>query len=137
MQLITPSVDQIIRTNQYVCNANGNIFQVLDQGKISSALHTAFYPGSHPFIQGGVAKIAGALCYYLVMAHAFQDGNKRVGSITAITFMKINGWKLTYPLQEANGNTALANAILECAAGRKTKEDLIEWFENHKSEITQ
>ena len=132
MKVKIPTVDQVIFLNQYICNKQGNPFAVLDRGKIESALHTAFYPGSYPFSAGGIAKIAGALCFYLVKAHAFIDGNKRTGAFTAVRFMNINGWDLQYVEQEENDNTAFANVIEKCAASEFGKEDLIEWFDTHK-----
>ena len=132
MKIFVPTVDLVIEANQYICKEQGNPFQVLDSGKIESALHAAFYPGSYPFISGGIAKIAGALCFYLVKAHAFLDGNKRVGALVAITFMNENDLDLKYPLKEKNGKSALGNIIEGCAAGNVTKERLINWFDLHK-----
>lgn len=100
MQVIIPTPEQVIETNKYVCIEQGNPFGILDRGKIESALHTSFYPGSYPFLNGGIARIAGALCFYLVMAHAFMDGNKRTGTLVAIAFMNLNGWDLVYPANE-------------------------------------
>jgi prophage maintenance system killer protein len=98
--------------------------------------YTDFYPGSYPFRAGGIAKIAGALCFYLVQAHAFLDGNKRTGSMVAIRFMELNGWSLKYPLKEANGKTALTNIIESCAASTLSKDELIGWFDHHKIELS-
>lgn len=134
--IFIPSVEQVIETNEFICQQSGNIHQVLNIGKIESALHTAFYPGSYPFEAGGIAKIAGALCFYLVQAHAFLDGNKRVGSLTSIIFMNENGWDLKYPEKEKNGLTGLANIILKCASGKIEKEEMMDWFENHKIKLS-
>lgn len=118
--------------NKFICEEQGNPFNVLDKGKLESALYTAFYPGSYPFSAGDIANIAGALCFYLVKAHAFMDGNKRVGTLVAITFMNLNGWDLNYPNEAENGNSALANIIEKCAASEIGKVELIEWFDSHK-----
>lgn len=32
-------------------------YHCYDLGKIESALHSAFYPGSHPFVHGGIATV--------------------------------------------------------------------------------
>lgn len=137
MNIIIPTVDQVIALNKYLCEEQGNPFQVLEEGKVASALHTAFYPGSYPFSAGGVAKIAGALCFYLVKAHAFMDGNKRTGALTAINFMNLNGWDLNYPDKEDNERTALANIIEKCAASEVSKDKLIEWFDQHKVKLEE
>lgn len=137
MKILIPTVDQVIILNKYLCEEQGNPFQVVGKGKIESALHSAFYPGSYPFSAGGIAKIAGALCFYLVKAHAFMDGNKRTGALTAINLMNLNGWDLSYPDEEENGNTALANIIEKCAASEVSKDDLIEWFDDHKVKLSK
>lgn len=36
--------------------------------------------------------IAAAYAFGLVKAHAFVDGNKRTGFVTAITFLRLNGY---------------------------------------------
>ena len=136
MKLKIPTTEQVVSTNKYICEEQGNPFKLLDKGKIESAIYTAFYPGSYPFSAGGVAKIAGALCFYLVKAHAFLDGNKRTGALVAVTFMNVNRWDLSYSEEERNGKSAFANIIEKCAASGLAKEELIEWFDLHKEEIS-
>lgn len=137
MKVIVPTPEQVIKTNEHICREKGNPHGLIDQGKgkVESAIYTAFYPGSYPFQNGGIARIAGALCYYLVMAHAFVDGNKRTGALVAITFMNLNGCDLAYPEEEENGKSAFANTIEKCAASNLSKDELMEWFEQHKVEI--
>lgn len=127
-----PTVEQVIKVNQIVSH---ELFQksiLLDRGKIESALSTAFYPGSEPFENGGVAKIAGALCFYLGKAHAFQDGNKRTATLVAITFMEMNGWELHYPDNDDDRFSELAIVINQAMANEITKDQLIFWFDLHK-----
>ena len=130
--ILIPTVAQVIETNKYLCKQGGNPHHCFDSGKVQSALFTAFYPGAHPFQLGGIAKLAGALCFYLVKSHAFMDGNKRTGALVAITFLNVNGWDLQYSIDESAGSNALAEVIESCAASSITKEHLMEWFDVHK-----
>jgi death on curing protein len=127
-----PTTEAVIGINKLVCHEGGNLHQCLDKGKIESAIHTAFYPGSFPFALGGIVKVAGALCFYLIKSHPFMDGNKRTGALTAITFLNQHGWDLRYPLNTKSHTNELAKVIKQCAAGSVSKEELMEWFENHK-----
>jgi death on curing protein len=127
-----PTAQQIIDANKYICMQGRNPHHCYDPGKIESSIHTAFYPGSYPFAAGGLARIAGALCFYLVKNHAFMDGNKRTAALAAIVFLNNNGLDLKYAQKEANGRTALANIIEDCAAGKITKDQLMNWFDSHK-----
>jgi death-on-curing protein len=132
MKIKVPNVQNIIQTNKFVCNEKEQKSQLLDLGKIESALSTAFYPGSEPFENGGVARLAGALCFYLTKAHAFLDGNKRTATLSAVLFMNANGWDLIYPENDEVEFTELAKIINQATASEITKDQLINWFENHK-----
>ena len=131
-KLQIPTAHHIVFTNKFICSEGGNPHHRFDTGRIESAIHTAFYPGSYPFAAGGVAQIAGALCYYLIKNHAFMDGNKRTATLAVILFLNENGLDLKYPLKEENGRTALANVVEACAAGKVSKGQLMEWFDSHK-----
>lgn len=133
MRLIfQPTLESIIEVNQIVCSEGDNPHQCLNTGKIESAISSAFYPGSYPFSHGGLAKVAGALCFYLVKAHAFLDGNKRTGALVAITFLNMHGMDLVYPLDIKKDMNGLAEIIEACAASMISQDQLKEWFETHK-----
>ncbi|PIS11938.1 MAG: hypothetical protein COT73_01130 [Bdellovibrio sp. CG10_big_fil_rev_8_21_14_0_10_47_8] len=131
--IFIPTASAIAEVNKLVCREGGTPHHCNDIGKVESAISTAFYPGVYPFAHGGLAKVAGALCFYLVKSHAFVDGNKRTGALAAITFLNQHGMDLSYPLDEKRDMNALADIIESCAAGNVTKDELIEWFDRHKS----
>lgn len=130
--IVQPTLEAVIEVNQIICSEGGNPHQCLDAGKIESAISSAFYPGSYPFSHGGLAKVAGALCFYLVKSHAFLDGNKRTGALVAITFLNMHGMDLEYPLDMERDINGLAEIIEACAASRVTQDQLKDWFEIHK-----
>lgn len=135
MKIIIPSVDSIINTNKFCSEMNNQKSVLLGRGKIESALHTAFYPGSEPYLNGGIAKLAGALCFYLTKAHAFQDGNKRTATYAAVLFMQINGWDLQFADNGEEEFSDLAQIVLKATASEITKEELMEWFDTHKIRV--
>lgn len=130
--IVQPTLEAVLEVNKIVCEEGGNPHQCLSTGKIESAISSAFYPGSYPFAHGGLAKVAGALCFYLVKAHAFLDGNKRTGALVAITFLNMHGLDLAYPLDEDKNINGLAEIIDGCAASTLSQEELKSWFDNHK-----
>ena len=130
--IVQPTLEAVTEANKIVCEAGGNPHQYLDTGKIESAIASAFYPGSYPFAHGGLAKVAGALCFYLVKAHAFLDGNKRTGALTAITFLNMHGLDLEYPMNIEKNLNGLAEIIEACAESRVSQDQLKDWFESHK-----
>lgn len=104
----------------------------MDRDKIDSALGSACYPGNYPFFYGGIARVAGALCFFLIKAHAFMGANKRTGVLAATMFMDLNGYELRYPLSIDGGVTALTDVIEKATASQISKDELIEWFDVHK-----
>lgn len=133
--IFLPTADAVLAVNKYICEQGDNPHHCYDVGKVESAISTAFYPGSYPFAHGGLARVAGALCFYLVKSHAFMDGNKRTGALVAITFLNQHGLDLQYPLDEKRNVNAFADVIENCAAGGVDKDQLIEWFDRHKTEL--
>jgi prophage maintenance system killer protein len=126
------SVDDIIRINRQLGEREKVEYTCLDKGRVESALYSAFYPGVYPLANGGVA---GALCYFVVMAHAFSDGNKRTGAIAATAFLAINGFELRFPLDPKRNINAFAEKVLACADGNATKDEMRKWFDRHKVRI--
>lgn len=132
-----PKAEDILNLNEYICAQDSNPFHCYGIGKVESAIHSAFYPGVAPFVHGGIAKIAGALCFYLLKSHAFMDGNKRTAAIAATIFLNKHGWDLVYPFDVEQDTNALADIIDSCAASKINKEQLIDWFENHKKVLEE
>lgn len=130
--IVQPTLEAVIELNKIVCEAGGNPHQFLNSGVIESAIASAFYPGSYPFAHGGLAKVAGALCFYIVKSHAFLDGNKRTGALTAIVFLNMNGLDLKYPLDKEKDINGLAEIIEGCADSSVEKDKLKDWFDRHK-----
>lgn len=127
-----PTAEAVVALNKFICEQGGNPHHCNGIGKVESAISTAFYPGEYPFAHGGLARVAGAFCFYLVKSHAFTDGNKRTGTLVAITFLNQHGMDLQYPLDEAKDINALAEVIENCAAGTVSKDQLMDWFDAHK-----
>ena len=130
--IFIPTAEVVLAVNEYICEQGGNPHHCNGIGKVESAISTAFYPGDSPFAHGGLARVAAALCFYLVKSHAFTDGNKRTGALTAITFLNQHGMDLQYPHDEEKDINGLAEIIENCAAGTVTKEQLMDWFEARK-----
>lgn len=126
------AVDDIIEINQAVCANVKQKSVCMSREKIDSALGAAFYPGDYPFYYGGIPKVAGALCYFLIKAHAFMDGNKRTGVLASALFLDLNSYELVYPQKMANGVTALTEIIEKAASSEIEKDVLIDWFDIHK-----
>jgi death-on-curing protein len=68
---------------------------------------------------------AGALCFSLILNHPFLDGNKRLGHAAMETFLILNGCEIHASIDEQEA------IILEVAAGKCSREKLVEWIRAH------
>lgn len=132
MKITLLALDDILEINHKICVTVKQKSICMDQGKVESALGAAFYPGDYPFQYGGIPKVAGALCYFLIKAHAFMDANKRTAAMAAALLMDLNGYELVYSLKIKTGVTAFTDMVEKAASSHKSKDQLIEWFDRHK-----
>jgi death-on-curing protein len=126
-------LDDILEINKAICHEVKQKSVCMDPSKVESALGAAFYPGDYPFYYGGIPKVAGALCFFLIKAHAFLDGNKRTAVLGSTLLMNLNGYDLIYPKQIKTAVTAFTDVVEKAACSAMSKDELIEWFDQHKN----
>jgi death-on-curing protein len=66
-----------------------------------------------------VCTLASAYCYHLVKNHPFVDGNKRIGTLTMLTFLKMNGVLCIIP------KSKLYKLIIDVASSKGSEEDIV------------
>ena len=64
---------------------------VRDRGLLESATAQAQMSFGEEFVHDGLYAMAAAYLFHLVRNHPFVDGNKRVGLLSALTFLALNG----------------------------------------------
>lgn len=70
----------------------------------------------------GLAEIASAYAFGISKAHAFVDGNKRTAFVTALTFLRLNGYSFRPSTIEG------VRMMEDLAAGRVGEADFAEWL---------
>lgn len=99
-----------------------NQFNILSPNALESAIdrpkRTAF--GTEIFAD--VFSKAAALTDAIIKTHPFQDGNKRVGIVSGIVFMKNNGYEIN-----AN-NDDVFNSAHNLSVDFWLIEDITKWF---------
>jgi len=115
IKVYPPPPQSIITTNKLICIDGENPFHVISNDRVESAVFAAFYPGEYPYAYGGVARLAGALCFFLTKAHAFQDGNKRTAAISALNFLNAHRIDITYPIATDLKSNTFAKLVEDVA----------------------
>ena len=87
--MIFLNLERVHRLHTLALINHGGLPGILDEGALESALiapeNLAYYDES-----ADLADCAAAYAFHLTMAHAFCDGNKRVGAMAARAFLLIN-----------------------------------------------
>jgi death on curing protein len=70
-----------------------------------------------------------ALMHSIVMNHAFVDGNKRTGAVSAVVFLELNGYRLEV------GQEQLIKAALDVRYKKWDLDKLAEWLSKNSTKI--
>lgn len=93
------SVTLVIELQKSLIAQFGGLKGIRDKGLLESAL-------AHPQLLYSIALerdpyvLAAAYCYHLVANHPFLDGNKRIGALAMMTFLRINNVACDLPKDE-------------------------------------
>jgi death-on-curing protein len=74
-----------------------------------------------------VPLLAAAYAAGLVKNHPYRDGNKRIGFLTMVTFLGMNGYEL-----EAT-DAEVVTAIVALADGSLSDDLLVDWIRHHST----
>jgi death-on-curing protein len=93
---------------------------VRDEGLLDSALDRPL--NKFAYEEPDLFTLAAAYAYGIATNHPFVDGNKRTAYVTALTFLRLNGYRV-----EAS-QTEKYETFIALAAGELSEEGLADWF---------
>ncbi len=96
-----------------------------DRGLLLSAAAMPESSFAGAYLHPTMPAMAAAYLFHLVQNHPFIDGNKRVGLVAALVFLRLNGYRLTCSKPELE-------AIVWAVAGSQCpKDSLTDFFQRH------
>lgn len=99
---------------------------ILDHGKLDGAVHLPQQTFGEAYLLEDVFAMASGYMVYLVVDHAFEQGNKRIGLAAAILFLRLNGVELTAD------NQSLIDLTIKVASGQLQREAVADFFRCHQ-----
>jgi len=116
------NINHIIKLHEKLIYCTGGTAGLRERGLLESALASPFaeYGGflKYPTIQEKASRLA----YCIIKNHPFIDGNKRIGILAMLEFLKINEIEFSYPHDE------LINLGLSVADGSLDYKDILEFI---------
>ena len=100
---------------------------VRDEALLDSALESAFAGFGNKEFYPTKEEKGARLGYALISNHAFVDGNKRIGIYVMMSFLEMNGIRLTCTDEE------IVSIGLSVADGSLGYEALLQWVIDHRA----
>ncbi len=83
--------DEVLELHEGLVRRFGGATGLRDAGLLESALNQPRATFGGEYLHADVVDMAAAYLFHLVEAHAFVDGNKRIGLHSALVFLVDNG----------------------------------------------
>ena len=123
--MIYLTVEQVYAIHAAVIAAHGGDPAVHDAGLIESAVAQPQMTFGGIDLLPTLGDKASALGFSLTKNHGFKDGNKRVGFTAMDVFLRLNGFRISAPVDEAEAT------VLAVADGRMDREEFTAWVQAH------
>ncbi len=123
------TLPEVLEIHQNQTNLYGGDPGIRDMGLLKSAIGmpSATYGGE--FLHTDIFEMAAAYLFHLVKNHPFVDGNKRVGAVSALVFLVLNGFELDVPEDD------FADIVLDVAQGKIDKAQVAVFLKQYSKEI--
>ncbi len=125
--MIKFSKEKVLLLHQILAEATGGSVGVRDEALLDSALESAFAGFDGKEFYPTKEEKGARLGYALISNHAFLDGNKRIGIYVMLSFLEMNGIKISCTDDE------IVTIGLSIAGGSMQYEQLLQWVRDHKA----
>jgi death-on-curing protein len=120
------TLDEVLEIHRDQLARYGGAAGVRDLGLLQSALAQPQATFGGQFLHADLYEMAAAYLFHLVRNHAFVDGNKRVGAVSAIVFLRMSDQELKIT------NDELESLVLSVAQSQVDKAAITTFFRNHE-----
>ena len=117
---------QIKLLHKMLLEETGGLAGMRDENLFESAIQSPFQTFDGEFLYPTLEKKAAHLGFSLIKNHPFIDGNKRIGIMTMLTFLEINGVTLACTDED------LIQIVLAIADGTMNDRQLLQWILDHE-----
>jgi len=116
------TLDDVIRIYQDQMARYGGKTGIRDLNALLSAIALPQAAIDGRYLHDGVFEMAAAYLFHIVQNHPFIDGNKRTGTVAALTFLDLNGVEVNIDDDE------LVDFVFAVAQGAHDKPAIAAFF---------
>lgn len=125
--MIFITLQELIDEHGLIVNMYGGLKGIRDIGLLASALDMPKAMLFGEYLHPTIFDKAAAYLYHIVRNHPFMDGNKRTGTMAALTFLRQNRVIIQFSEEQT---FALEELIVDTAAGKIKKEEIALFFQS-------
>src|SRR3954462_7303571 len=119
------TVEEVLEIHQDQIDRYGGAGGVRDMGLLESAVRAPASTFGGHYLCGDLFGMAAAYLFHLVKNHAFVDGNKRVGTAAALTFLALNGVEIR------EDEPTFSDLVLAIATGAAGADEVAAYLKDH------
>ena len=120
--MIKLTKEDVIKLHSFTIVDCGGLAGIRDDDLLDSAINSAYVSFGGEDLYPTLEAKAAQMCFALISNHAFVDGNKRVGVLTMLTFLQINGIELETTDQD------IINLGMGVAKGQLKQQGILSWI---------
>ncbi len=120
MRILTK--EAVLSLHAVLCEKTGGDPNVRDMGLLESALNSPYQTFGGKELYPTLEQKAARLGHSLIANHAFVDGNKRIGILATLVFLRLNGSDFNPKDEE------IISVGLAVASGEYGYDELLGWI---------
>ncbi|MBO5312965.1 MAG: type II toxin-antitoxin system death-on-curing family toxin [Clostridia bacterium] len=124
--MIKLSQENVMLLHQFLIKETGGNPNLRDEGLLNSALESVYQTFGGEELYPTVEEKGARLGFTLISNHAFIDGNKRIGMLVMLTFLELNGARITPSVSD------VFRMGIGVASGELGYEELLEWIRSNR-----
>jgi len=119
------SIETVIAMHSELITQSGGLDGIRDTTMLDASINSPFHTFDGQYLYPTIQAMAAHLAFSLIKNHPFLDGNKRIGILSMLVFMDINGIPVDCTDDE------LITLGLGLADSSIVEPELIEWIISH------
>ncbi|GHV95791.1 death-on-curing protein [Spirochaetia bacterium] len=119
------AIETVIEMHSALIEASGGLDGVRDINMLDASIASPYHTFGGQYLYPTLQVMAAHLAFSLVKNHPFLDGNKRIGILSMLTFLEINGISVECT------NDELVAIGLGLAENTINENALVEWIISH------
>ena len=119
------TLDEVIEIHRDMIERYGGSTGIRDLGLLESAVAMPQAGMGDQYFHSSLFEMAAAYLFHIVQNHPFVDGNKRVGTMAAFVFLKLNGFTVSA------GESEFERIVRQVAEGQMKKEKIAEFLQKN------